>query len=192
MGKIVHKHKVIFIGDSSVGKTSIISNYMCGTSSSDSQPTIGIDFFGKTIIDNNKIIRLQIFDTAGQERFKSLIPSYIRQSTVAIFVFDITLHKSFENLEKWNKIVTEIARPIIILVGNKKDKSDQRTVQDEEIKKLAEQFKSTYIETSAKTGEGLQLMFNTLVDFLLSHYLDNGIQQENQGINVPDSKKKCC
>ena len=153
------QHKIVFIGNSAVGKTSIINQYTFGSSSEDHQPTVGIDFFAKAINVNGKQIRLQIWDTAGQEKFKSLIPSYVRSSTVAVFVFDITSRESFEELEKWYKMVIELASPSIIVVGNKSDLADERTVSTEEGQKYAESLSAQYIETSARTPSNIDELF---------------------------------
>ncbi|KAH0791578.1 Ras family protein [Histomonas meleagridis] len=153
------QHKIVFIGNSAVGKTSIINQYTFGSSSEDHQPTVGIDFFAKQINVDGKQIRLQIWDTAGQEKFKSLIPSYVRTSTVAVYVFDITSRESFEELEKWHKMVIELANPSVIVVGNKTDLAESRTVSTEEAKKYAESLGAQYIETSARTPSNIQELF---------------------------------
>jgi Ras-related protein Rab-6A len=84
------KYKVVFLGDQGTGKTSIIKSFMYGSFDQNYQATIGIDFLSKTLYLDDRTIRLQIWDSAGQERFRSLIPSYIRDSSVAVVVFDIT------------------------------------------------------------------------------------------------------
>jgi len=86
----VQKYKLVFIGDQSVGKTSIINRYVNDEYNMTNQPTVGIDFVSKTIQMENKAIRLQLWDTAGQERFRSLIPGYLRDSHAIILVFDLT------------------------------------------------------------------------------------------------------
>lgn|SRR3990167_419758 len=86
----VTKYKLVFLGDQSVGKTSIVTRFMYDTFDSTYQATIGIDFLSKTMYLEDRTVRLQLWDTAGQERFRSLIPSYIRDSSVAVIVYDIT------------------------------------------------------------------------------------------------------
>ncbi|KAH0791754.1 Ras family protein [Histomonas meleagridis] len=152
-------HKIVLIGNSSVGKTSIITQFIYGSTSSEHQPTVGIDFFSKTIQKDGQFVRLQIWDTAGQEKFHSLIPSYIRTSTVAIFVFDITSRTSFEELEKWYNMVTDLANPTLIFVANKVDLEEERCVSTEEGKKLAESHKAAYFETSARTPINITELF---------------------------------
>lgn len=154
------QHKVVFVGNSAVGKTSIINQYMYDSVSNDHEPTVGIDFFAKTLHLEGRDIRMQIWDTAGQEKFHSLIPSYIRDSTVAVFVFDITQRQTFDDLEKWFKMVIDIANPQFVIVGNKCDLEANREVTKEEIAKYAESKSAKYIETSAVTPTNIKELFN--------------------------------
>merc|ERR1719318_1246005 len=111
------KYKLVFVGDSSVGKTSIISRFMYDHFDSNYDATIGIDFLAKTHTVQNKTVRLQLWDTAGQERFRSLIPSYIRDSTVAVVVYDITNANSFHQTSKWiDDVRTERGSDVIIML----------------------------------------------------------------------------
>merc|ERR1712060_703394 len=124
------KYKLVFLGDQSVGKTSIITRFMYDKFDTTYQATIGIDFLSKTMYLEDRTVRLQLWDTAGQERFRSLIPSYIRDSSVAIVVFDITNINSFEQVTRWIEDVrAERGKDVIIvLVGNKTDLADKRHV----------------------------------------------------------------
>ena len=97
----VTKYKLVFLGDQSVGKTSIVTRFMYDTFDSTYQATIGIDFLSKTMYLEDRTVRLQLWDTAGQERFRSLIPSYIRDSSVAVIVYDIT--SKFIFLFNWSE-----------------------------------------------------------------------------------------
>ena len=157
-----HSHKIVLIGDSSVGKTSIINQFIYGSVDSEHQPTVAIDFFAKAMKIDNQTIRLQIWDTAGQEKFKSLIPSYIRTSTVAVLVYDITSKASFNNLDMWYKLVIDLANPKIFVVGNKIDLEDQRAVTAEEGKKFADQYQAEFFETSARAPTNITELFNTI------------------------------
>ncbi|KAG5717673.1 Ras-related protein RABH1B, partial [Termitomyces sp. T112] len=120
--------KIVLLGDQSVGKTSLITRFMYDTFDNTYQATIGIDFLSKTMYLEDRTVRLQLWDTAGQERFRSLIPSYIRDSSVAIVVFDITNRQSFLSTTKWiDDVRSERGNDVIIvLVGNKADLSDKR------------------------------------------------------------------
>ncbi|KAL6082053.1 hypothetical protein STEG23_003107, partial [Scotinomys teguina] len=116
--------------------------------------TIGIDFLSKTMYLEDRTVRLQLWDTAGQERFRSLIPSYIRDSTVAVVVYDITNLNSFQQTSKWiDDVRTERGSDVIImLVGNKTDLADKRQITIEEGEQRAKELSVMFIETSAKTG----------------------------------------
>lgn len=160
-------HKIVFIGDSSVGKTSIINQYIYGSVTPDHQPTIGIDFFAKSLKIQDQSVRLQIWDTAGQEKFHSMIPMYIRTSTVAVLVYDITSKSSFESLDKWLQTVFEYANPIIFIVGNKVDLQDQRVVSTEEGQKFADEHKAHFIETSARTPTNILDLFTEIAQIEL-------------------------
>jgi len=95
------KYKLVFLGDQAVGKTAIITRFMYDKFDDTYQATIGIDFLSKTMYLEDRTVRLQLWDTAGQERFRSLIPSYIRDSSVAVIVYDVTDRQSFLNTSKW-------------------------------------------------------------------------------------------
>ncbi|KAL3219993.1 hypothetical protein MRX96_005736 [Rhipicephalus microplus] len=127
-GNPLRKFKLVFLGEQSVGKTSLITRFMYDSFDNTYQATIGIDFLSKTMYLEDRTVRLQLWDTAGQERFRSLIPSYIRDSTVAVVVYDITNANSFHQTSKWiDDVRTERGNDVIImLVGNKTDLSDKR------------------------------------------------------------------
>ena len=122
-----------------MGKTSIITRFMYDQFDKAYQATIGIDFLSKTMYLEDRTVRLQLWDTAGQERFRSLIPSYIRDSHVAVVVFDITNRESFEATSKW---IADVRAQrgndvVIVLVGNKTDLAAQRQVTTAELEARA-------------------------------------------------------
>ncbi|XP_013680283.1 ras-related protein RABH1e isoform X2 [Brassica napus] len=128
------------------------------------QATIGIDFLSKTMYLEDRTLRLQLWDTAGQERFRSLIPSYIRDSSVAVIVYDVANRQSFLNTSKWVEDVrTERGNDVIIvLVGNKTDLVDKRQVSIEEGDNKARDFGVIFIETSAKAGFNIKPLFRKI------------------------------
>ncbi|KAG1680216.1 Ras-related protein Rab6 [Nymphon striatum] len=197
-GNPLRKFKLVFLGEQSVGKTSLITRFMYDSFDNTYQATIGIDFLSKTMyledrtlisiqrevrrrvalvwqafgrlnnVWHNKLplclkqkVRLQLWDTAGQERFRSLIPSYIRDSTVAVVVYDITNANSFHQTSKWiDDVRTERGSDVIImLVGNKTDLSDKRQVSTEEGERKAKELNVMFIETSAKAGYNVKQLF---------------------------------
>ena len=158
------KYKLVFIGDQSVGKTSIISRFMYDTFDTHYASTIGIDFVSKSVPIDRGTVRLQLWDTAGQERFRSLIPAYIRDSQVAVVVFDITSRASFDSTTTW---IADVRAQrgndvIIVLVGNKTDLVSQREVSAAEIEQRANEQEIMFIETSAKEGFNIKLLFRRL------------------------------
>ncbi|KPP56955.1 ras-related protein Rab-6B-like [Scleropages formosus] len=144
-----------------VGKTSLITRFMYDSFDNTYQATIGIDFLSKTMYLEDRTVRLQLWDTAGQERFRSLIPSYIRDSTIAVVVYDITNLNSFQQTSKWiDDVRTERGSDVIImLVGNKTDLADKRQVSVEAAEKKARELNVMYIETSAKAGYNVKQLF---------------------------------
>ncbi|KAJ8309774.1 hypothetical protein KUTeg_011639 [Tegillarca granosa] len=160
-GNPLRKFKLVFLGEQSVGKTSLITRFMYDSFDNTYQATIGIDFLSKTMYLEDRTIRLQLWDTAGQERFRSLIPSYIRDSSVAVVVYDITNANSFQQTSKWiDDVRTERGSDVIImLVGNKTDLSDKRQVTTEEGERKAKELNVMFIETSAKAGYNVKQLF---------------------------------
>ncbi|EIN07148.1 GTP binding protein [Punctularia strigosozonata HHB-11173 SS5] len=156
--------KIVLLGDQSVGKTSLITRFMYDTFDNTYQATIGIDFLSKTMYLEDRTVRLQLWDTAGQERFRSLIPSYIRDSSVAIVVFDITNRASFLSTSKWiDDVRSERGNDVIIvLVGNKADLSDKRQVTLEEATTKSQEMNVMFMETSAKAGHNVKSLFKKI------------------------------
>ncbi|KAI1310249.1 hypothetical protein EDD11_003834 [Mortierella claussenii] len=176
----LRKFKLVFLGEQSVGKTSLITRFMYDTFDNTYQATIGIDFLSKTMYLEDRTVRLQLWDTAGQERFRSLIPSYIRDSSVAVVVYDITNRNSFMNTAKWIDDVraergTDV---IIVLVGNKTDLNEKRQVTAEEGEKKAKEFNIMFIETSAKAGHNVKTLFRKIAQALPG--MENTITDANQ------------
>jgi len=162
------KYKLVFLGDQGVGKTCIINRFVYDSFDKNYQATIGIDFLSKTMYLEDRTVRLQLWDTAGQERFRSLIPSYIRDSSVAVVVYDTTSRASFLNSSKWiDDIRSERGDDVVImLVGNKTDLADRRQVSVEEGEAKASEEKILFIETSAKVGFNVKQLFRRLASAL--------------------------
>eukprot|EP00762_Andalucia_godoyi_P004388 ANDGO_08245.mRNA.1 Ras-related protein RABH1b len=162
------KYKIVFLGDQSVGKTSIITRFLYDTFDPSYQSTIGIDFLSKTLYLEDRTVRLQIWDTAGQERFRSLIPSYIRDSSVAVVVYDISCRSSFDNVVKWiDDVRAERGSDVIIaLVGNKTDDSEHRVVTVEEGEAKANDLNVMFMEVSALTGTNIKAAFRKIAQTL--------------------------
>ncbi|XP_002162274.3 ras-related protein Rab6 isoform X1 [Hydra vulgaris] len=161
---VLRKFKLVFLGEQSVGKTSLITRFMYDSFDSTYQATIGIDFLSKTMYLEDRTVRLQIWDTAGQERFRSLIPSYIRDSSAAIVVYDITNTNSFAQVDKWIEDVRAERGDdvVIMLVGNKTDLTDKRRISMEQGEKKAKELGVIFIESSAKTAHNVKQLFRRI------------------------------
>lgn len=156
----IEQLKIVFVGDSSVGKTTIIQRYITRRFEPFSQPTVGSMFFTKQIEVNNKQFKLQIWDTAGQERFQSIAPLYFRDAHGVIVVFDVTNRDSFSNLSNWIQRLEENGpeKFSVCLVGNKIDLEDERQVTIAQMQDLAEQMGACYQETSALDDLGIKVI----------------------------------
>mmetsp|Transcript_36553 Transcript_36553/g.53640 ORF Transcript_36553/g.53640 Transcript_36553/m.53640 type:complete len:251 (+) Transcript_36553:171-923(+) len=163
------KYKLVFLGDQSVGKTSIITRFMYDNFDRHYQATIGIDFLSKTMYLEDRTVRLQLWDTAGQERFRSLIPSYIRDSSVAVVVYDVTNRASFLNTTKWvDDVRAERGNDVVIcLVGNKTDLgNEKRQISTEEGEERSKRDGLMFMECSAKAGYNVKSLFRKLATSL--------------------------
>jgi Ras-related protein Rab-6A len=156
-------HKIVVLGDSGVGKTSLISKVVDSNSSVSDQPTIGIDFCSANANTPSGPIRLQIWDTAGQEQFRSLIPSYLRPSTIAILVYSVDSRESFESLPKWIHFLQNVAGPKLIVVANKTDLKE-REVTEEQGRQFAESVSAAFVETSALEGRNIDKVVEAIVE----------------------------
>ncbi|CAI0446035.1 unnamed protein product, partial [Linum tenue] len=156
----------------------------------DNQATIGIDFLSKTMYLEDRTVRLQLWDTAGQERFRSLIPSYIRDSSVAVIVYDVASRHSFMNTSKWiEEVRTERGSDVIIvLVGNKTDLVDKRQVSVEEGEAKARELNVMFIETSAKAGFNIKALFRKIAAALPGMETLSSTKQEDMvDVNLKSS-----
>ena len=190
--------KIITLGDSHVGKSCLIIKFIENKFSNSYVSTIGFDLKHKQIIlkDGNKV-RLTLFDTAGQERFRSLAKNYIRKANGILLIYDISDKSTFISIEKWmENIQDEIDDKIpIILVGNKSDLNDKRKVSTEEGKKKAKEYEFPFYETSCKTGVNVNKCFIELAELVYENTGKNPLKNSNQKIkknSSKDKKKGCC
>ena len=175
------RQKIIFTGDSGVGKTSIINSIMGQKFSPEYEPSIGVDFFSKTIRYKGRLIKLQIWDSAGQEKFRSLIPNYIRGSSLIFLIFSVSNKESFEHLNEWIDFITNIENGNIVIVGNKIDLKDERQVTQEEAEKYCKEKNYDYFEVSAKEGTNINnLLFNSVALLPIFKAInEEGLSKEN-------------
>jgi Ras-related protein Rab-1A len=164
--------KILLIGDSGVGKSCLLLKYVDNTYNETYISTIGVDFRIKTVKMKGKQIKLQLWDTAGQERFRTITSSYYRGAHAIVVVFDLTDPESFSNVGKmWLKEIERFVNNCytIVLVGTKCDvPPNKRCVDRESIDEFAKSHNMKYVETSSKTGVGVDEVFNQVCINLLS------------------------
>ena len=153
--------KYIIIGDAAVGKSNLLLRYVHGQFKPEYQLTIGVEFGAKNIEISSKIFRIQIWDTAGQENFRSITRAYYKNSVCALVVYDISSRDSFNNVMSWiEDCKNQSPKTIfIVLIGNKSDLDDKRQVSYEEGKELAEKNELLFFESSAKEGINVDEIF---------------------------------
>jgi small GTP-binding protein len=174
-------YKVIIIGDTGVGKTSLLFRYV-DNAVLDVTVSIGVDYKTKMVNVDNTKIKLQLWDTSGQERYRTITKNYYKGAHAIVFVFDVTNPKSLENIQNWEKEATLHGRPggLRLLIGNKTDLTSERKVEYDIGLAMAESFDMKYFETSAKTSlESIETAFSALAS-QLHEKKDNFYAQDNQ------------
>ncbi|XP_046837123.1 ras-related protein Rab-37-like isoform X3 [Vespa velutina] len=155
-------HKTILLGDSGVGKTSLLVQFDTGNfQPGNFAATVGIGFTNKIVTVDETRVKLQIWDTAGQERFRSVTHAYYRDAHALLLLYDVTNKTSFDNIRAWLSEIREHANEdvVIMLLGNKSDCGQERMVKTEDGERLAQEYKVPFMETSAKTGLNVELAF---------------------------------
>lgn len=156
--------KLLLIGDSGVGKTSVLFRFSDDAFNSTFISTIGIDFKIRTIELGDKKIKLQIWDTAGQERFRTITTAYYRGAMGILLVYDITNEKSFENIKTWIKNIEQHASADVekMILGNKCDMEDKRKITKEQGEQLAKEYNVKFMETSAMNRTNVEKAFTEI------------------------------
>ena len=189
--------KILLLGDSDVGKSSLILRYTDETFNSKLVNSIGVDFKMKKREIDGKIIKVQIWDTAGHERFRTITYSYYRGANAIIIVFDLSDKKSFISITEWLKQIEKHANENVFkfLVGNKSDLVDKRQITYEEAKQYADEHDLPYIETSAKEGININELFDSSIKTFLSNSKsyrgEKNIKLNSQSTNSSE-KNACC
>ena len=193
-----HLVKILLVGDSGVGKSSLLARFI-SDSFDELSPTVGVDFKLKHVDVDGTRLKLTVWDTAGQERFRTLTSSYYRGAHGVVFVYDVTSRESFENArETWRKEVEmygTIANSVKIVIGNKIDKEDERTVAREEGVAFAKEYGCLFLECSAKTKVRVAEAFDELVKGILDapgllvDEIDDGVKL---GAYVDRAGGGCC
>jgi len=195
--------KLVLLGDSGVGKTSIATQYISGKAPQSVKPTIGAAFVTKSVVVDGQPIELLIWDTAGQEVYRGLAPMYYRSALIAIIVYDITRQASYDSVSYWiNELKANAdSRTVIVVCANKSDLDDQRVVEEQLAQQFAESQGALYASTSASTGNGVERMFQMAVGKLLKDQAadssskvgkkEGGVQLKNTNQEGSD-KGGCC
>ena len=186
-------YKILLLGDSTVGKTCFLLRYTDDTFLDLHMATIGLDYRLKTmILDDHKIVKVQLWDTAGQDKFRAITKNYYKGARGIILIYDVTNVKSFDNITKWiNEIKEEISEKVtIVLIGNKIDNEGERKITKEQGEKLAGEYNVAFFETSAKEGKGI----NESVFYLVQKIVETDPEIKNKGkkLKIKNKKKKCC
>ena len=193
--KVEKTLKIIILGSSEVGKTCILNRYFHNEFKENLLSTIGIDFQTKYFKFENKKIKANYIDTAGQEKFRAISVNYLKGTDGVILVFDITKRETFDLLETWLNELKDTNKGDVskVLIGNKSDLANARKVSFEEATNLAETMKCTYYEASAKTGEKVA---EALDEIARISFINSSIEEERIDSIVLEkqvkSKKKCC
>ena len=190
----VTKHKIIFVGDAGVGKTSIINRIVDNPFNEAYEMSIGVDFMSKNLRYKGQNIKLQLWDSAGQEKYKGLIPSYVRNSSIVFVVYDISSKTSFNNISSWITFIKSIENTTLILCGNKIDLTT-REVEKSEGEQFAQKEGISFFEGSAKTDENIKFMFYSVIADLPTfsegatnkENLIKELQQENGVENIANN-----
>ena len=200
--------KVVLVGDSSVGKTNLLLRYTKNEFSNSTKPTIGTDFFSKTLNILSLQVKVQFWDTAGQEKYRSLASSYYKEAHGIILVYDITRRKTFQNCTRWiQDIKDHVTGPHeILLVGNKADLIKQRDILPEEGLRFAQEHRIKFMEVSAKTN--MENCVQAAFDIILHDSLEKmsiykqiltgkkekseSIRLNTQEISTTQNNRMCC
>ena len=203
--EIAYLFKIIVIGDAGVGKSNIITKYTRNVFDETMKPTLGVEFIMKKIQVLQKTVKLQIWDTAGQEKYRALAKNMYRNAVGILIVYDVSKRKSFENIKKWVEEARQYAseNASVIIVGNKKDLVELREVSVEEAQSMTQELKCYFLETSAldNSDKMIEKVFSTIAeDILAKKDDDNDVQTGGAKIEIgntvgaQEEKKdgKCC
>ena len=187
--------KIVVVGDTDVGKTSIVSRYVTGKFVSEQNPTVGAGFLSKALTVEDRSLVLNIWDTAGQERFRSLAQLFYRDAQAIVIVYDITDSQAFEKLQSWRADVLEKGpkRTILAIVGTKEDRVAEEAVSMDEVKAYAQTLGALYGKTSALADVGINELFETIAT---RYATTEPPHPKNESIVVESSlltrRKSCC
>ena len=187
--------KILLLGDSEVGKSCFLMRYSDNVFIDNYITTIGLDYKLKSVkLDNGKTIKVQLWDTAGQDKYRTIAKNYFKGSHGILLLYDITKTNSFENIREWIRDIKEEVseKAIIFLIGNKIDLEEQRKISKEKGVELAEEYKIPFFEASAKSGENVDEVFKALYTKISEVYGDMEKERGAKLIKKQKNKGKCC
>ena len=186
-------YKIILFGPSSAGKTEILNKYVNNNFREDTKPTVGVEFGAKTIQKGKNIIKLQIWDTAGQEKYRAITSAYYKGTKGGLLVYDITNKSSFDNVDnriKEFKKENNVVDCVLILIGNKSDLEKERQVTKKQGEEKSKKYNIDFFETSASNGDGINEAFNKLINNILKKENKNEIIEEEERKKEEEENKK--
>ena len=196
MADTIPEAKIVLLGASNVGKTSLVTRFTSGEFDPSIKNTVGACYASKVVQVDNETVKLQIWDTAGQEKFRTLVPMYFRGAKVAILVFSVVDVESQKDVAFWANSVKQgtAQTPTLFVVGNKIDLAGSRTVSPESGKETALEVNAEYIETSAKDDTNLDELLKKIARAALQQVKSDAPQPKTQTITTTQKKKKdgCC
>ena len=187
--------KILLLGDSEVGKSCFLMRYSENVFIENYITTIGLDYKLKTVkLDTGKTIKVQLWDTAGQDKYRTIAKNYYKGSHGILLLYDITKQSSFDNIREWVRDIKEEVneKAILFLIGNKIDMEDQRKIPKEKGVELAEEFKIPFFEASAKSGENVDEVFKALYNKICEIYGDLERERGTKLIKKRKIKGRCC
>lgn len=196
MGESMYKPrhaKIVMLGNSTVGKTSIVTRFMTGATPGILRPTVNAQYSSKELMIEGLPLELRIWDTAGQEEYRGLAPMYYRCAQVAIIVFDVTLESSFSSVGYWIHELKEnvLGSISIIVCGNKIDLEDERVIQMNTAQQFATESGALYVETCASDGRGIAKLFDTAALSYIKSSIEISTAPATPIVEAPP-KRQCC
>ncbi|KAJ1605126.1 putative Rab11 [Cryptosporidium canis] len=178
-------YKIVLIGDSGVGKSNLLSRFTRDEFNLESKSTIGVEFATKSIVTQGKVIKAQIWDTAGQERYRAITSAYYRGAVGALLVYDISKRSSFENVDRWLRELRDHADPniVVLLVGNKSDLRNLRTVTQEEACAFSEREGMACMEASALNSSNVDEAFHRILSEIYTLRSERQLTANQQDLN---------
>ena len=192
----MRKFKVVLLGDSGVGKSSLMFYAQNGTHKTDIDSTVGCDFQARNVtLANQEIVRMLVWDTAGQEVFRAFVPNFVRNCKAAIVCYDVTSMQSYESVTEWANLALQEQAQLII-VGNKFDQIQRRVVSRHTGENLAYQLNAhAFIEASAVTGGAVDTVFQKTAEAVVEAQSEEATRPDDTAVSLRDTpprKKPCC